>query len=277
MNTRLVESGVDVRWVSLIYDAMKRWVHPDGFRSVHVGCLPWVIALLDHDALVSFKNYLASVQRLCRQCPGGGGGVGLLANADRRAFSAFIKDVGPLAGVDASVRPAGVNITTSNIFGMGFVPPTVPVALRAMRRLFSLHYMDGEGGADSVGSSLAFYVIFLTIHLFRDGNGRLARFIFAGDRVAANKELAVHEILALICLHRNKSHLFHLSAKCARGGDAGMILSCFHEAQSYSWRIVGETISCLEHAERSGACFDECASIARSLHGLVQEGLVGHF
>lgn len=264
---KLVVKGDKSRLISRIHRQMREWLPVETLRPIEARCLPWVIALLGHGALHSFERYLSFVDRLCCKSSGDRSAtMELLRTPDRTHLSNFLKRMGLAAGIKASIRSRNVAIKTSNVFSLDFTPPNASDVVCGIRRLFHIHYHGQKGRPASLGESFAFYMLFLTLHPLSDGNGRIARFIFASDRIQFSEQLATHEILSLICLHRDNSRLFHMSAKCLRGGESDMLQACLSEVTPYAMRAFGTVIEQLADAIRSEVDANGLNSIAKRLH-----------
>jgi hypothetical protein len=253
-------------WVDACFQKMERW--QPSIESVHtdIEVLPWVLGFLIHDSFDSFECYWTNALKFA-----GGGCSGLVENLSsvgiQSGLSGMVGAARKITTLRASVRTGGMRINTENSFSRDFLPPGAIDARRAVDRLFAGRGRSA-GNTIGIGQSLASYMIFLTAHPLTDGNGRTARMLFASDCVRRSAGSASHEILGLILFHRNRGSMLHLSARCARAGDMGMLASCYDQALKRSRDELGDGLHALGRAISAGT--DQVRTVCRDIHAFLE-------
>lgn len=147
----------------------------------------------------------------------------------------FIADARKLAErEDISIRNGAVYLRTENALTGRFVPPAASGAdvalgraLHCIEAALALHRGDR---AQSAICALVSSQILLTIHPFRDGNGRTAR-MFHAAKVLRHLGPAPSALLGLLLLQRSGAHQYHQATWALRAGDAEPMVALFVDAE----------------------------------------------
>lgn len=147
----------------------------------------------------------------------------------------FVADAKRLASPsEIEIRAGGVRLRTENLLTGRFVPPAasevdaaLATALRCVDAALELHRGEAEKAAviALVGSQ-----ILLTIHPFRDGNGRTAR-MFLAAKVLRHVGPAPTALLGMLLMQRSGAHQYHQAAWAFRAGDAEPLIALFAESE----------------------------------------------
>lgn len=192
----------------------------DGDSKVFQVLLP----LLDHESVVSAQHYECQVRKILTGIAGPHRGM---ASFPVRSLDSLLKGGAHFVGQRLELRSIGVNISTLNGFTRDFEPPSAARAKKAISHLLE-HTYSHLAARRLIAPALAFYFIFLTIHPFLDGNGRVARHYFASCISKTNEPVIC--LLALILLHQRASAGFHLACKMARMGCLQQAFDRYSEA-----------------------------------------------
>lgn len=193
--------------------------------------LQLLIPLYGHDSLRSEESYRLDIARASRTDP-----ARLVASlarwADVSEIRSFAKQGEKFSRMRLERRTRDALILTDNVFTSGFRPPSATRVATAFSTLIRFSHSNGIGSSDyqrALSSALSFYLVFLTIHPFLDGNGRTARFFFAASvgRLGACAPLL---LLALALMHRHRGAMFHFCAKIARIGTFDAFATLFDES-----------------------------------------------
>lgn len=214
-------------WIDGAFAQLLDWEPKAQPRTFDARAQPWMAAFLVHDSFNGVDDYLENVARFRRLAASGRLGRSLEATHRAASFRELKKSLEALTGLSAFAHLGGMRINTANPFSRGFLPPHPNQAQRAMRCLIERRRELSATGRLSIGGALASYIVFLTIHLLSDGNGRSARMMFAADCLATVPEISAQRIMGLVMLHQQRGTSFHLAVACARAGDMSMIATCF--------------------------------------------------
>ncbi|WP_108755331.1 Fic family protein [Stenotrophomonas sp. YAU14A_MKIMI4_1] len=225
----------------------------------------WLLGLILHDSLQSYDSYYRSVDSLQQRYDDSALAIKLSSISSATSIEALCKRGSPISGHRGSVRTGDVVVRTENMFSSRFLPPQKDRAQVALKSWFQLRSSPTMNLA-SRDVRLASYLVLLTIHMLRDGNGRLARLLFAADSLQALADPI--EILTLVCLHRDRGQAFHIAARCAREGDLSMLSACGKEAASFAVDLAGSAIASLERALTEGDA-QQVDAVSRDLHRLI--------
>ncbi|HVJ38482.1 MAG TPA: Fic family protein [Stenotrophomonas sp.] len=246
------------RLPNMHFSTRPEWM-ADGFAQARAWCSgqpaiapysdavwPWLIGLLHHDSLADFAAYraqgcaLAARHQADRLCPK------MLAISVASGVIALARESAPLSGLHPTLRRGDIGIHTDNRFTRGFLPVRAERLAPAAQALFGLR----QAGLHTVHSAarIAGYLILLTLHPYRDGNGRTARLLFAADTWAAGASPL--DLLGLIWLHEQRNARFHLAAKCARAGDFNMLFALHAEGSAQACNVLAEPLRDLDAALR---------------------------
>ena len=176
--------------------------------------------LYGHDSLRSEQAYLSDLVSTTGQAP-----ENTITSMRRWIGSSkpsfFSREGRKFTRMDLELRRQDILIHTDNVFSRDFLPPDsrrAAAAFSTLIRYFHAYMAKSPGPYSSLSLALSFYLSFLTIHPFTDGNGRTARFFF-GACVSVLEEKSPPAILGLALMHRNQGSMFHATAKIARLGD----------------------------------------------------------
>lgn len=225
---------------------------------------PWLIALLHHDSLASFDAYHVGVASLASRY----GGAGLRSRMARisaaDSVTRLARESSAVSGFHPVVRRGAIVVHTENPFTRDFLPVSAERLVPATRMLFGLRRAGLH--RDNAAARIASYFILLTLHPYRDGNGRTARLLFAADTWAADAPAL--DLLGLAWLHGQRSTRFHLAAKCARAGSLDMLFALHAECAAQALQTLRATLSVLD-ASMSVGDTDTTMDAAHALHAIV--------
>ena len=147
----------------------------------------------------------------------------------------YVADARRLAGrSEIGIRSVDVRLRTENLLTGRFVPPpasqvdaALVTALRCIDSTLALH--RGDVGKSAV-IALVGSQILLTIHPFRDGNGRTAR-MFLAAKVLRHVGPAPTALLGMLLMQRSGAHQYHQAAWAFRAGDAEPLVALFTESE----------------------------------------------
>gem|GEM_PF-1356223 len=236
-------------WIDGAFEQLRDWEPKTQPRTFDARAQPWMAAFLVHDSFNGVDDYLENAARFRRLAASGRLGCSLDAAHRAASFRELKKSLEVLTGLSAFAHRGGMRINTANPFSRGFLPPHPNQAQRAMRRLIALRRELSEARRLSIGGALASYIVFLTIHMLSDGNGRSARMVFAADCLVTMPEISAQRIMGLMMLHQMRGKSFHLAAACARAGDMSMIATCFERAVVDSGPLLEQLAIALEWEE----------------------------
>ena len=208
-------------------------------------CIPWVLALFQHDSMDSLQRYHSNVVQIkkLKDCLPS---LDMLMQMSRAtSLGDFSKQCRPLVQQRLRIRSNSIVVRSPNALSNGFLPPPAGGIASSAAALFRARTRSGDLPY-SWRVRLASYLILLTIHPFEDGNGRAARLLFAADTLSNDGPL--EDLMALILLHANASTAFHVAAKCARLGDFCMLFTCFEEMRLRAHALFGNSFAELEAA-----------------------------
>jgi hypothetical protein len=222
---------------------------------------PWLMGLLHHDSLVDFATYRGNVSTLAARHAADSLRPRMIALSAATGIATLARESAGLSGLHPSPRRADIAIHTENRFTRDFLPIPAERLASAVQALFNLRQagLHAPHGAARVAS----YLILLTLHPYRDGNGRTARLLFAADTWAATGSPL--ELLGLAWLHGQRNARFHLAAKCARAGDFNMLFGLHADASAQACQVLAEPLRDLDAALR---CNDiaAIAAAAQAIH-----------
>jgi len=272
MSARFSASHV---WVSSAFGELEAMLedHCQEEADVQVEGLAWIIALLRHDSFESEERYQENYRSLRARYAGDALSDRLRLAASGSTLREIMKRACGLTGHSPAVRTSGVGIVTRNAFSADFLPPEPMRAKLAIDAWFERRLVPA-GPNGTIGRALASYLVFLTIHPLKDGNGRMARMLFAADHAQRIANMPRH-VLALILLQREQRQPFHLAAKCARVGDFQMLASCYLEALDMASRGFGDLLAELgsNAVDNEGATSQ--APVAMEIHRRLGMALAG--
>lgn len=158
----------------------------------------------------------------------------------RRSFAetrvkGFVADARKLAcNQDLALRNRAVHLRTENALTGRFVPPAagdvraaLATALKCIDAMLESH--RGDAGKTAICALLGAQIL-LTIHPFRDGNGRTARMFFAA-KVLRHLGPAPTALLGMLLMHRSGAHQYHQACWALRAGDAEPIVGLFVDSE----------------------------------------------
>ena len=253
-------------WMAAAFAQAGAWegVHQASAASCSDALWPWLIGLLHHDSLVNFTTYRGNVSALAARHAADRLRPRMIALSAATDFATLARESAALSGLHPTLRRADIAIHTENRFTRDFLPVPAERLAPAAQALFNLRRagLHAPHGAARIAS----YLILLTLHPYRDGNGRTARLLFAADTwVATGSPL---ELLALAWLHGHRNAHFHLAAKCARAGDFDMLFGLHAESSVQACRCLDTHLRMLDvalHADDADAIFNA----AQTLHAAV--------
>ena len=145
-----------------------------------------------------------------------------------RQFVADARDVSKERRL--ALRTGDVLLQTENPLTAGFSPPSAKdvepalgIALRSINA--ALDRDQGDFRKAAICALLGSQIL-LTIHPFRDGNGRTARMFFAA-KVLRHIGPSPSVLLGLLLIHRAGGHQYHQAAWAFRAGDVEPMLGLF--------------------------------------------------
>ncbi len=198
MNSIATRFACSTGWISDQFQQMTPWQPSFQSKFTDIEILPWILGFLVHDSFDSFESYWKNAAKFAGI--GSGDHARLLSKLTSASAQDRLDDLimalRKLTGFRAVVRTGAVRISTRNDFSRGFLPPHSIEAGKAMETLFALRRVP-DGSTIEIGRSLASYMVFLTAHPLRDGNGRSARMLFAADCVVRDARTAACEILGI--------------------------------------------------------------------------------
>lgn len=225
---------------------------------------PWLLALLHHDSLASFEAYRTVVASLQQRHAGAGLQRKLLDVASSTNLATLARQAAPLCGLHAALRRGDIAIHTDNPLTRDFLPPLAARVTLAAKMFFE--FRQAGAHTPSAAARIASYLILLTLHPYRDGNGRTARLLFAADTAAAAAPAT--DLLGLVWLHGQRGARFHLAAKCARAGDFGMLFVLYAESVEQGTQRLHVPLAALG-AALSAADDGALIAAAQVLHAMV--------
>lgn len=203
-----------------------------------------LLPLLHHDSLHSESQYLREIKLVIsasdKSLPK------LLASSfPCNNVRDFVKGSCRVSREKLRIRDRLVSIGTSNPFSFSYNPPRAQDAEDSLRYLLqALHRISASEKNQNIGLCVAVYLILLTIHPLRDGNGRSSRFYFASLTRSRLDSPAL--LLALALTHSGKSSSFHMACKIARLGDIEPALALFYSSAMSVDSHFSEELSLLE-------------------------------
>lgn len=143
----------------------------------------------------------------------------------------FVADARKLAcDPDLALRNRAVHLRTENALTGRFVPPAasdvraaLATALKSIDAALESH--RGDAGKAAICALLGAQIL-LTIHPFRDGNGRTARMFFAAQ-LLRHLGPAPTGLLGMMLMHRAGAHQYHQASWALRAGDAEPMVALF--------------------------------------------------
>lgn len=236
--------------------------------------LPHAISYMHHDALSSFANYQRILDSLHARYDEPGLAIKLQGVAESSTIAELIKRAYPIACHRGSVRTGDVVIRTPNALSASFLPPDKKNTDRAIKEFFAKRseIATEVGAVAGVSVRACSYIVLLTIHILKDGNGRLARLLYAADCATASADPS--EILALGLLHRERGRSFHVAARSAREGNLSMLLACLRDASKLVEDRMSTSLLTLESA-LDASDNESAAAISLELHRFMQSQIQG--
>lgn len=151
----------------------------------------------------------------------------------------FVADARRVSGDGTlSIRAVDVRFRAENLLTSRFVPPAatgVGAALRSALPGIESAFERWHGDPDKVAiCAMLGAQALLTIHPFKDGNGRTAR-MFMAAKVLRHLGPAPTALLGMLLLHRSGGHQYHQAAWALRAGDAEPMVDLFIEAERLAY------------------------------------------
>lgn len=209
--------------------------------------------LYGHDSLRSEQAYLSDLVSTTGQPP-----ENIITSMRRWIGSSkpsfFSREGRKFTRMHLELRRQDILIHTDNAFSRDFLPPDsgrAAAAFSALIRYFHAYMATSPGPCASLSLALSFYLSFLTIHPFTDGNGRTARFFF-GACASVLEERSPTAILGLALMHRNRGSMFHATAKIARLGDFTPFGNLFRDSLLLAESIFADDIQAIS-CNRAGS------------------------
>lgn len=177
----------------------------------------------------------------------------------------FLADAQGLAnGIHVAIRNGDVCLRTENPLTAGFTPPCagsvteiLGTALRFHASALSMN--RGDGGKVAACAVIGMQIL-LTIHPFRDGNGRTAR-MFLAAQVLRHLGPVPAVLLGTLLMHRSGAHQYHQASWALRAGDPEPMVGLFVESEVLAH-------DCLQRAPRDcspAALLEHCWMEVRAL------------
>lgn len=143
----------------------------------------------------------------------------------------FVADAKKLAGdTGLVIRSRDVYLRTENPLTARFIPPAagnvgaaLDSALKSIDAALESH--RGHAGKTAICALLGSQIL-LTIHPFRDGNGRTAR-MFLAAKLLRSLGPAPTALLGMLLMHRAGAHQYHQASWALRAGDAEPMVALF--------------------------------------------------
>lgn len=156
--------------------------------------------------------------------------VGLHSAFGDPHVTGFVADAQRLVDdMRVAIRNRRVRLLTENPLTAGFIPPgpgqvipTLETALRALDAALATGCNDAEKAVCAV---IGMQVL-LTIHPFRDGNGRTAR-LFLAAQVLRHVGPTPSVLLGMLLMHRSGAHQYHQASWALRAGDPAPMVGLF--------------------------------------------------
>lgn len=206
-----------------------------------------MLPLYRHDSLRSERVFRDEIELIAKKVLPAADSVALQRWASCSTTRDFIRGGMKFTGFPVELRDSDIRISTDNSFSVDFSPPNPRRAATALQVLLQHSSPRIRGASDSngiIGAALSAYFIFLTIHPFKDGNGRTARFYFAAciSRLETTSPIF---LLALALMHRDRSSAFHLAAKAARIGSLDMLMETYSESIALASTLFSDEIDAI--------------------------------
>lgn len=203
-----------------------------------------LLPLLHHDGLHSESQYLREIE-LIRSGSDKSLPKLLVSSFPCSNVRDFVKGSCQVSREKLRMRDSLVSIGTSNPFSSSYTPPHTQGAQDSLGYLLKVsHRILTSEKIQYLGLCVAIYLMILTIHPLRDGNGRSARFYFAS--LIRTRLDSPSLLLALALTHSGKSSSFHMACKIARLGDIEPALTLFSASSMSVDSHFGDQLSLLE-------------------------------
>lgn len=193
-----------------------------------------------------------------------------LATRLRRAFAStavkcFVADARELTNDShVAIRNGDVYLRTENPLTAGFTPPCAGHVAEMLGTALRFHATAlaanrGDGGKVAACAVIGMQVL-LTIHPFRDGNGRTARMFLAAQLLRHLGPVAA-VLLGMLLMHRSGAHQYHQASWALRAGDPEPMVGLFVESELLAH-------DCLQRAPKdssAAALLEHCWMEVRAL------------
>ena len=171
----------------------------------------------------------------------------------------FIADAKHLADEPGlAIRNTAVYLRTENTLTGRFIPPAAGDVGTTLATALKLFDVELESRRKSAGKTalcaLLASQILLTIHPFRDCNGRTSRLFFAA-KVLRHLGPAPTAILGMLLMQRAGAHQYHQAAWALRAGDAEPMATLFAGSEELACELFHESAVNLPSAKLLEHCW----------------------
>lgn len=160
-----------------------------------------------------------------------------------------------------AIRDRGVYLRTENPLTAQFIPPRADGVARALEAALTsirtaLVRCRGEFAKSAICAVLGEQIL-LTIHPFRDGNGRTARMFFAAQ-LLRHVGPAPTGLLGMLLMHRAGGHQYHQASWALRAGNVEPMVDLFVSSENLAYeRMFRGSAWMLSQAEFQEQCLSD--------------------